>query len=265
MSSFRIDRQYVSFVSAEAHTVITGKQHKKEPEADKEKEEKKQLAAEEFRLHCEQLREKIVKEAEDKADLIVQKAENEAKEIRAEAEKKISLMMEEANKKAEALKKKAKTDGQNEGIKIAEQIYEAKRKQDEADLQAIISKLHASYGAMVDQMKDEILNLVFGIVKKIINIKLDESDEVFINLINSAVENLKYTGTSSIYISPEDYKRYFGKEPRELTGGSGKVNVYEKEDFKQGDLVVESDGEILDYSIGRQVAKLEKVFREARN
>ncbi len=265
MSSFRIDRQYVSFVSAEAHAVVTGSRISEEIEAAEEKDERQQLAAEEFRLICEQMKAKIIKEAEDRADMIVQKAENDASAIKAEAEKKAGLLIEEARQKAESLKNKAKADGQNEGIKIAEQIYEAKRKQDELDLNSLKNTLHMSYGALVDQMRDEVLSLVFGIVKKIINIKLSESDEVFMNLINSAIDELKYTGTSSIYISPEDYKRYFGKEPHELNSGSGKVNIYEKDDFKSGDLVVESDGEILDYSVSRQIERLEKVFREARN
>ena len=112
-------------------------------------------------------------------------------------------------------------------------------------------------------MQDEIVALVMEIVRKIINVKLSQSDEVFLGLVQDALEHLKQTGSISIRVSPEDYARYFGRERGipDLDAGEAKIAIVEEPDFSPGDLIVESEGEIIDLSIDRQVTQIENAFR----
>ncbi len=263
MSSFRIDRQYVSFVSAEAHSVAAAGRNDEAYADIGDKQPDASLAAEEFKKRCEQLRERIIKDAEEKADQIMTAAENEAARIKAEAEKRAASLIEEAGAKAEQIKSKARAEGYDEGLKSAEKENEAKRREARDCLTALQKSLRDAYSQLVESLRDEVVALVFGVVRKIIGVKLSESDEVFMGLINNAIEELKHAGTASIHISSEDYRRYFGKDQPAEQSGRVKVSVVEEEDYACGDLVVESEGEILDYSIGRQLERLEKVFREA--
>jgi flagellar assembly protein FliH len=263
MSSFRIDRQYVSFISAEAHSLAAaGRTDETHADAGDKKNDAR-LSAEEYKKQCERLRERLIKDAEEKADQIITAAENEAARIRSEAEAKAAGLIEEAGKKAEQIRSKARDEGYDEGLKNAEKDNEAKRCEARDCLASLQKSLRDAYSQLVEGLRDEVVNLVFGVVRKIIGVKLSESDEVFIGLINSAVEELKHIGTAAIHISSEDYRRYFGKEQPAEQNGRVKVSVVEEEDYGCGDLVVESEGEILDYSIGRQLERLEKVFMEA--
>ncbi len=263
MSSFRIDRQYVSFVSAEAHSLINAGKPAETQTICESISAEIPAVSEELRRQGEQIKARLINEAKERAAKIIQEAEAEANTILTEAEKKAGKITDEAKGRAEQLAIKAQTEGYAEGIRKAEKAAEAKKKEDIESLKIMQDSLKDSYSSLVDSMRNDILSLVFGIVKKIINVKLDESDEVFMGLVDSAVEELKRAGNVAIHISSEDYKKYFGKEKIEELTDSGKVSLIEEDEFRHGDIVVESDGEILDFSVGRQLERLEKVFKES--
>lgn len=256
MSSFRIDRQYVSFETAEIHPVRTDNQDKKvgEPSASSRTEYVQDNSSE--------IIEQKLREAESKAEQIVDKAQFEAELTMSKARKTASSIIKEAQEKAGELLESAKREGYKDGIREAQEAAAEQKLEDEAQFQELAEKLKASYLDLVDSMQGDIVSIVMDISRKIIGIKLQESDAVFMGLVSGAVDQLKQAESITIHVSPEDYVRYFQHSPVErlFDDSNAKVTVIEDESYSTGDLVVETECEVLDLSVSKQINKVEKAL-----
>ncbi len=148
MSSFRIDRQYVSFVSAEAHSVV-GRRSETEAAGNGVSSDAR-LPLEESRRQAEQLKAKLLKEAEEEAALLLREAQAEAERMAAEADKKAAVLIGEARDRAEQIKSRAQAEGYAEGLKNAQKAAEAKKAEDKASLLSMQASLRDSYSALVE-------------------------------------------------------------------------------------------------------------------
>jgi flagellar assembly protein FliH len=198
--------------------------------------------------------EKLLIEHAEQAELMLSRASEEARDI-----------IENAKKQAAEIVALAKTEALNlrDGLKAQAEREAAERKHlEEQELLRMESSLRCSYDALVDGIRGEAITLVMEIVRKIIGVKLAQSDEVFLGLVRDALERLRQTGSVVIRVSCEDYARYFGHEHagQDLGAGETKVAIVEEQDFGTGDLIVESEGEVIDLSVGRQIAQIEKAF-----
>lgn len=249
MSSFRIDRQYVAFQTAETEPVFATNQVQQSPET---YDETGGYDGDLSKLYNE-IYERLLDEHAEQAELMLSKASEESREI-----------IEKAKKQAEEIISRAKEDASKFRKEIKEQIEseENKRKSlEQKELLRLETELRSSYDTLVGGLQDGVISLVMEIVRKVIGLRLSQSDEVFIALIRDALERLKQTGSVIIRVGPEDYARYFGHERApNLDTGETKVTVVEEPDFSPGDLIVESEGEIVDLSIDRQIRQIEDAF-----
>lgn len=264
MSSFRIDRQYVSFVTAETRSVRTAGQM---PDTNMfftdtgAANESEEVMAQ----HYAEILDRARKEAEEKAALILKRARSEADAIVGQAKRMAGDTMEEARSSAAGIRAEAKQAGYSEGQKTAQMHAQARKKEEKQEFSQLMDQLRSHYSELVEGMREDVISLVIDIVKKIVNFRLNESDEIFLGLIRDALEQLKQTGTVIIRVGSEDYARYFGTEAgKGIQTGKAKAAVLEEESYSPGDLIVESEGEILDYSIGRQIERVEKAFLKER-
>jgi len=263
MSSFRIDRQYVSFVTAETRPVYATGQL---PQTSAYFSSTDAVGADEHtqvtQQHYAEIFETIQKEADEKATLILANAVSEADAIVSKAKNEAGEIVDKAKMIAESVLEDARQMGYSEGQKNAEAHADAKKSKDAIELQQLVDKLHKDYADLVDGMRAGIISLVIDIVKKVINFRLNDSEEIFLSIINNAIEQLKQTGEVIIHVGSEDYARYFGKAPAEknIHAGKAKVIVIEEQGYLPGDLVVESEGEVMDFSVGRQIERIESAF-----
>lgn len=254
MSSFRIDRQYVAFETAETQPVhATNKAKKALPDTDKD------MAADLSKLYDE-IYEKLRSEHAEQAELMLSRAAAEAEDITCKAREQAEEILSQGKTEAEALK---------QAFTAEMAAAEAERKsRAENVLSELEARLRRDYEELVDGMRGKVVALVMEIVRKVIGIRMAESDEVFTDMVRDALERLKQTGSVLIRVSPEDYARYFGAA-RDETGGSVlealdagemKITAIEEPNFSKGDLVVESEGEMIDLSIDRQLGLIEDAF-----
>jgi flagellar biosynthesis/type III secretory pathway protein FliH len=255
MSSFRIDRQYVAFETAETQPVhATNKAQKAVPEITGDK------SVEISKLYNE-IYEKLQHEHAEQAEYMLSKASDEAREI-----------INKAKKQAEEITSLATADTRKmkEELSARMEAEDARRRSlSETAITELETRLRDDYTELIDGMRGKVVALVMEIVKKIIGIKLSESDEVFSGLIKDALERLKQTGSVLIRVGPEDFARYFGDTRSDdgngsileaLDNGEVKVTAVEEPNFSQGDLIVESEGEMIDLSINRQIGLIEDAF-----
>jgi flagellar biosynthesis/type III secretory pathway protein FliH len=265
MSSFRIERQYVSFKTVETpnvHPVEQTSQGRRnggafDPEGDGNSPTPKEG-------YGAEIIENARREAEKRADQILRWAEKEAEGITDAAKTEAGGILAKAKESAEGIRAAARAEGYELGGKRAE-AEAAVRKSDEAqELEQMVQKLKSDYCGILDDMQQDVKALVVEITRKIINVKLKESDDVFLGLINDAVDRLKQARCLVIRVCPENYARYFGTESPEhaVNAGQAKVVVTEEDTFSPGDLIVESEGEMLNLSIDRQLGKIEAALFE---
>lgn len=267
MSSFRIDRQYVSFVTAETQPVYAVHHTENKPyssvgmESDCESEM-------DYDEHIrKELFEKAESEAKEEAQQIIDLARSEADLVIESAKVTSEKIIKKAKSDAEILLEEAKKAGFMEGQKIAFHEAEMRKQEEREDYQKLVDQLKSEYSNLVDKMQVDIISLVMQIVKKIIHIKLEQSDEIFIGLVTDAMERLKQTGTIVIRVNSDDYNRYFTGKLTDIgiNTGDTKIIVVEEQSYSRGDLVVESEGEMLDSSVSRQIELVEDALRNEGN
>lgn len=256
MSSFRIDRQYVSFVTAEAHPVPR-------PSVPEETGTPEEALLDEARIKSRRMLEQAEREASEQSRRIIAQAEAQAGETLRSARAEAERLVAGAKAESESICEQARQDGNAKGLRQAEDEAKRRKKTEAEQLYTLTEELRTQYAGLVDSMRPDVLSLVMEIVRKVIHIKLRESDEAFLGMVNDAVERLRQTGTVMIRVGSEDYARYFGGEPADKLQPAGdvKLTVIEEEDYAPGDLVVESEGEVLDLSVDRQLNRIEKALR----
>ncbi len=265
MSSFRIDRQYVSFEAAEIHPANI--KSRTDGENVTEVSVSAAICAEEIEKQRIELIKQTKKDAYEKAQMLINRARAEAEEIIRKARLLAEEIISDAEENAREIKETAEKEGFAHGIKKAEESAELRKSEEAKALRQMMDKLREDYSNLVDGINKDVVSLSMEIVRKIIGVKLDSSDEVFIGFVNDALGRLKQAGFITIHVSSEDYARYFGGElpEKRLNTGDAKIAVIEEEDYSKGDLILESDGEILDFSIGKQIEKIEKAFAGEQN
>lgn len=256
MSSFRIDRQYVSFVTAETKSVP----HPQEYSVGTGSSGTDGRTAQED-PQCVEIMNKARETARREAALLLEQARSEADGILLRAKRQADGMTEEAKSRAAAIREDAKRSGYSEGRKTAEAEAAQRRSEEAGQYAQLVHKLQEDYAGLVDGMREEIIALVINIVKKVIDFKINHSDEIFLGIVNNALEQLKQSKTVIIHVRSEDYQRYFGSDAENgLHLDKANVSVTEEEGYAPGDLMVESEGEMLDFSIGRQIERVEKAL-----
>lgn len=249
MSSFRIDRQYVSFETAETQPVhAANKMQKAETAATNDINA---YNGDISKIYNE-IYERLQNEHAEQAEYMLSKAADEAQDIVDKAKSHAEKIVNQARSEAEKLRDELVGEMEATSIQIKSHA--------EIEFNNIETKLRNDYSGLVDGMRGNVIALVMEIVKKIIGIKLSQSDEIFMGIIKDALEQLKQTGSVLIRVSPEDYLRYFGNERGDLENDEIKITVVEDLNFKSGDLIVESEGEMIDLSINRQIDQIEKAF-----
>lgn len=268
MSSFRIDRQYVSFISAETHSVFQPGQlaGAKALFADVPSACRTEQGGETDR-RCAAILEQAERDAREKARIILENARSQADAAMAQAKQEADELLDGARARAAAVLDEAKQAGYAEGMRRARSDAEQAKAAAERELLRLEETLRSEYSGLVDGLRAEVISLVMDIVRKVINTKLCESDDVFLGLVNAALEQLKHSGTVLIHVCPEDYARYFGARPAAECVGGGKSDllVVEEAEYMPGDLVLETEGELLDYSVSRQLDRLEHAFSQEGN
>ncbi len=251
MSSFRIDRQYVAFETAETQPVYATNKNQEAKSA--LTDDTTPSAADISKIYNE-IYERLQNEHAEQAEYMLSKAADEAHEIIAKAKKDAEEMMLRARLDTEKMR--------DELIFEMEAASSLRKSQAETILVELETTMRNDYSKLVEGMRSDVIALVMEIVRKIIGIKLAQSDEIFVGMIQDALERLKQTGSIIIRVCPEDYARYFSDERGEIEFDSGdfKISAVEDPNFSQGDLIIESEGEMIDLGIHRQIDLIEKAF-----
>ncbi len=193
-----------------------------------------------------------------------QAVRDRAQELLQSAQVKAQKLAKAAECEAETLKNDAREQGYNEGMADAaekiEQVIAARNE----EASALIKELAAYKNDLYVKLMDSVLPLAMDIAEKIINIELQKDDRVYMEIAKKAVLELKQSDSFTVRVGRGEFDKYFkdgGQWLREQTG-SGAFEVICDPGLAAGDLVIESDEEVVNASIAMQLEKTQQYLRE---
>jgi flagellar assembly protein FliH len=258
MSSFKIERHRVRLIPPDMPQVQiqNGDGHPPQPsDADVE------------RLYAE-IFERLSREHAEQAELILEEAGERARAAIEEAKSRAEAIVADAAAQAERLKaeaeEKMRAEEERRAAAFRKQCEEETSRR-EAEFRALTEELRGRYQALVDEIEEGVVPLVMEIVRKVIGVKLSQSDAVFMGLVREGIERLRQQGTATIRVSPEDYARYFGQRSGwqdQFETGEMKLAAAADSGLSPGDLIIDTEFECIDLSINRQLREIEEALSE---
>lgn len=178
------------------------------------------------------------------------------------AEQEADRLLREANAKIGAMFEEARREGYAKGCREAREEAKEQALLRERECERFFSQLREAVGKRQDErdqeMEQNILAISAAIAKKIINIRLEKDDIVFMGLVREAVKRLNAKERFTIHVNEREYERFFQKGGGWLSDATqcAPFHVLPDADIQPGGLVLVSSAGRVDAGIETQVQKL---------
>lgn len=253
-SSFRIERQYVTFASGEVpRTAVDSTVTDALQEA--------QIEA--IRGQAQQ----TLEEAREQSCRITEDAYMQAAEILENARMQAAEIAENARNQAEAERCAAREQGYADGAAQAQQEAEQRRSTESQQFSELVERLRREYRDLADSMEDDMIGMVVEIARKVLFLQLDREDTILQTLVRETIAQIKDADTIEVHLSAQDSKWYFG-DPRSremLQTDKTTVEFVEESGFEHGDCVIETADTVIDCGVTRQLDAIERCFKAERD
>lgn len=253
-SSFRIERQYVTFASGEVprtaiEPTVTDALYEAQLEA--------------IRAQAQQ----TLEEAREQARRIAEEARMEAAEILEDARTQAAKITQDAHRQAEIECCTAREQGYAEGAAQAQEEAEQRHCAEAHVFSELLERLRGEYREMADSMEDDMIGLIVEIARKVLFLHLDREEAVMQTLVRETIAQIKDADTVEVHLSTQDYKRYFGDARSRALLQTEKTTVefVEESTFAHGDCVVETADTVIDCGVTRQLDAVNRCFTEERD
>ena len=195
------------------------------------------------------------------------------KQAREDAEKVLASARAAAKAEQEEIRMGARDEGYREGYAqgTAKAMEDAQRDKEavaarlEKEVEAFLEKADMAREEVLQQSRDELLDLCIAVAEKVVRVSLKSSSEVIVRMIQTATERLKRQEWVHIYISGCDTKSVAKISPA-LTAALGALSQHVKiipmGDDEGGTCIVETPEEIIDASVSTQMANIRDILRD---
>lgn len=250
MSSFRVERQRVSFFSQAE--VVQSSATSALPDDSLDRERKALIREKENAMHTQKYAKQMLEDSRKEAEEILSKARHEAVKL-----------MNEAREQAEQLRQQEKERGYQEGWQKAQLAGEQWKAAEQDKLKQLSDALEAQYQSRVDEVEHDAAELAMEITEKIIGIHLEKTDTAFLNVIHSAMSRFRHNENIIVHLSNEDYRRYAGEDGiARMDGVKGPKVVLERdESLRKGDCVLETENQFVDCSVSAQLDRVGRILQ----
>ena len=207
-----------------------------------------------------------VQYAQLQAELMLSQAREDAENI-------LNQAREQAQQALEEIRAGARDEGYRQGyaegtakaMEDAIRDKEANAQKMGQEVQAFLEKASLVREELVDQTRDELLDIVIAIAEKIVRVSLKSSSDVIVRMIQSATERMKRQEWVHIYISGCDTGSIAKISPA-LTASLGALSQHIKVvpmgDDESGTCIIETPEEIIDASASTQMANIRDILSE---
>ena len=188
-----------------------------------------------------------ISDAKEEADRIIENAQNYAAKVKSYAER-----------KAEADYEEAKNTGFKVGYEEATELVESKNLAVAHEIENLLVELDANKEQLIDENKQNVIELAFKIAERVINQKLTSDKELFFKIYEKAVKDLVAQKWLKLTISKNEVQLVTSNSDYLLSmvSGAERLEVEVLDDAQKGTCIVETSEKIVDESIITQLDKL---------
>lgn len=194
----------------------------------------------------------------------INEAEEECERLLSQAKEEANLIIAEAYEDSKNILEKAKEDGYKEGLSIGQRegLEEYSTLIDEA--KQLKQGVYQFKRETASQLEEDIIHLVIDSVKKIINIRLEENNELILNIVKTAIDKCTFTESLTIRVSEEDFESVNANVNQiyMMTEGIDQISVKIDKFLKSGSLIIDTISGKIDAGVETQINQIEHAFKE---
>lgn len=158
----------------------------------------------------------------------------------------------------------AKQEGFQAGFKSGEtkSLTQYKTLLDEAN--HIVDLVKIDYQKTLERTDDMIIDLAIHTAEKILDKKLTETPENFIEIVKAALKAINDQKVISIYLHPTDYETVLLQkgELKRIVENDTKLSLYINDELHEGDCIIEHPFGRIDASVDTQLGEIRNALRE---
>ncbi|MHA6251297.1 flagellar assembly protein FliH [Oceanobacillus sp. CAU 1775] len=212
--------------------------------------------------------------AEDELSMILDKLEKAKQElIKTESEEKnlleevrATIAQEKEQWQEEKLKwvEEAKAEGYQAGFKQGEVAGKKSYEESIEIANHIVDLVKVDYQKTLEKTEDVIIQLGMHTAEKIIETRLEEDPDLFLNIVRSALKEIKDQSIISIYLHPTNYETVLTQkdELKRILETDTKLSLYIKEDLEKNSCIIEHPFGQIDATVDTQLGQIRSALSE---
>lgn len=214
----------------------------------------------EYQNQLDKIKQDIIEEAKQEADLIIQQAKENA-EIEAQSIKK--QMEEEVNIKSEEIYKESFEKGYEEGKLQAEQDFEKMKQQ----AQSIVDKAEEERQLTINNLEPDIINFIIDITKNILTSSFEFNPKIISLLIKKGLLAVKEIKDLKIFVSEEEYDYVEQNKQKilEIDTEKNNIEIIKDNSLKNTDCIIETSMGSIQCSIDDQLSSIKEALHYILN
>jgi flagellar assembly protein FliH len=214
---------------------------------------------EEAQLYVRQLRSEV-ESLNAEAEKRYEEAEQARQAAVAEAERAVA----EANEQVEEIRAQAR----QEGFQAGQEEGQARRYAEAAghleQLEAILKEMEQYRKRLAFYTEKDGVRLAILIAKKLLHSELKINRKAVLRLVAGTLSKLEGKGTFRVWVSPDDQEFMLGAKPslERFMDAEQTLTVRSRPDLQPGNVLIESDREMIDLTLESQFYHLEKLLNQ---
>ena len=194
---------------------------------------------------------------------ILEQAQQEADSIIAEANARADEIMAGAADTAESMKEQAIKEGQKQGYDMGQAMAMGEVDSAKAEMDAQVEQIRQEYIDKEIGMEHEVLNVVCDVMSQFFMVEFGDKKEILQHLCENAIANVENSQTLIIRVN-EKNREYLNSNKdmlQEKVGESVQLDIIMDPLLEDDKCIIESDGGIIDCSIGVELDNFIKDLR----
>ncbi|MEE8435321.1 MAG: FliH/SctL family protein [bacterium] len=215
---------------------------------------------EEAQLYVRQLRGEV-----ENLNAEAEKRYEEAATSKSEAEAEAARIIAEAQAEVESIRKQAR----NEGYEAGQEEGLTKRYEEAGGnlehLEAIMKEIGQFRKRVAFYTEQDGIRLALLIAKKILHAELKVNKKAILKMLAHSLSKLEGKGNFVIWLNPEDHQFALAARPtlKRYLDESQSITFRSKPSLDRGNILIETDREVIDLTFESQFYHLDRVFSQA--
>jgi flagellar assembly protein FliH len=217
-----------------------------------------------------QMVDKIIQDAQLKAQEIILKAKQTVNAMINDAEEKMGLWWEENEKKLEILTQEARENGFQEGIisgkkEVEEKVYQ-EYKEKIGQVQDLLENAYKQKESIILEAEPFLLELSNAIASQIIKQELESYPDKFVELIKQHILRFKEKDFITICVHPMDFDYIQSQRSHLLAvvNGETEIKIVPDHSVTEKGCIIRTAYGSVDARIDTQIEEIKKVIQDAR-